>query len=36
VVLAVAPASNSTWIALRPLSSDRTAEAIVDGHMRAR
>jgi anti-sigma factor RsiW len=35
VVLAMALASGSTWIALRPVSGDHIAEAVVDGHMRA-
>jgi anti-sigma factor RsiW len=35
VVLAMALASGSTWVALRPLSGDPTADAIVDSHMRS-
>jgi anti-sigma factor RsiW len=35
VVLAMALASGSTWVALRPLSDDRIADAVVDSHMRA-
>jgi anti-sigma factor RsiW len=35
VVLAMALASGSTWVALQPMSDDRIAEAVVDSHMRA-
>jgi anti-sigma factor RsiW len=35
VVLAVALGSGSTWIAMRPVSSNHIAEAVVDSHMRA-
>jgi anti-sigma factor RsiW len=35
VVFAIALGSGSTWIALRPLSRNHMAEAVVDSHMRA-
>jgi anti-sigma factor RsiW len=35
VVLGMAVASGSTWVALRPMSDDRIAEAVVDSHMRS-
>jgi anti-sigma factor RsiW len=35
VVFAIALGSGSTWIALRPISGDHMAEAVVDSHMRA-
>ena len=34
-VFAMALASGSTWVALRPVSGDRIAEAVVDSHVRA-
>ncbi len=35
VVLAIALGSGSTWIAMRPVSGNHIAEAVVDSHMRA-
>ena len=35
VVLALALGSGSTWIAMRPVSGNHIAEAVVDSHMRA-
>jgi anti-sigma factor RsiW len=35
VVFAIALGSASTWIALRPISGNHMAEAVVDSHMRA-
>jgi anti-sigma factor RsiW len=35
VVLAMALASGSTWVVLRPMTDDRIAEAVVDSHMRS-
>jgi anti-sigma factor RsiW len=35
VAFAMALASGSTWVVLRPLSDDRIAEAVVDSHLRA-
>lgn len=35
VALAMALASGTTWVALRPFSDDRIAEAVVDSHLRA-
>jgi anti-sigma factor RsiW len=35
VVFAIALGSGSTWIALRPMSGNHMAEAVVDSHMRA-
>jgi anti-sigma factor RsiW len=35
VVFAMALASGSTWVVLRPVSRDHIAEAVVDSHMRA-
>jgi anti-sigma factor RsiW len=35
VALALMVASGSTWLAVRPAPGERTAEAVVDGHVRA-
>jgi anti-sigma factor RsiW len=35
VLVAIALGSGSTWIALRPISGNHMAEAVVDSHMRA-
>jgi anti-sigma factor RsiW len=35
VVLAIALGSGSTWIAMRPVSGNHIAEAVMDSHMRA-
>jgi anti-sigma factor RsiW len=35
VAVALMVASGSTWLAVRPAPEQRTAEAVVDGHVRA-